>query len=42
MLFDYMRPYPVAYHEFMIYCDNEYDVVVYEIDFSKFGVDMIE
>jgi len=42
MFFDYMRTYPVADYEFMIYPDNEFDVVVYEIDFSKFGVDMIE
>lgn len=42
MFFDYMRTYPVADYEFIIYCDNEFDVVVYEIDFSKFGVDMIE
>jgi len=37
-----LRTYPVADYEFIIYCDNEFDVVVYEIDFSKFGVDMIE
>jgi len=44
MFWDYMRTYYLdsIMYESTIYPDGEFDLLGYEIDWNKFGVDMIE